>query len=69
MERFWRTLRGGMLDHLGTASSLHDVQVRLLAFVDKHYHVAPHASLMGKSPAQVYETAPRDERPVTEADL
>lgn len=69
MERFWRTLRGGMLDHMGTASSLHDVQVRLLAFVDKHYHVASHASLMGKSPAQVYETAPRQERPASEADL
>lgn len=55
MERFWRTLREGCLDHLGALASLHDVQVRLLAFVDQHYHAAPHASLMGKSPAQVYE--------------
>lgn len=69
MERFWRTLRDGVLDHIGTPTSLHDVQVRLLAFLAKHYHVAPHASLMGKSPGEVYETARRDVRPVTEAEL
>jgi len=57
MERFWRTLRMGCLDHLGQVSSLHDVQVRLLAFVDQHYHAASHASLFGKSPARVYEQA------------
>lgn len=62
MERFWRTLREGCLDHLGAQASLHDVQVRLLAFVDQHYHLAPHASLMGKSPAQVYE-AGRSQEP------
>jgi len=55
MERFWRTLREGCLDHLGPMTSLHDVQVRLLAYVDQRYHVAPHASLMGQSPLAVYE--------------
>lgn len=69
MERFWRTLREGCLDHIGTPGSLHDVQVRLLAFLAKHYHVAPHASLMGKSPSEVYETAPRYDERVTEAEL
>lgn len=69
MERFWRTLREGCLDHLGTAGSLHDVQVRLLAFLDKHYHVAPHASLMGKSPGEVYESAPRYDEKVDEVAL
>jgi putative transposase len=69
MERFWRTLREGCIDHLGTAGSVHDVQVRLLAFVTKHYHVAPHASLMGKSPGEVYETAPRYDEPVDDAAL
>jgi hypothetical protein len=59
MERFWRTLPEGCLDHIGTPRNLHDVQVRLLAFLSKHYQVAPHAALMGKSPAEVYETAPR----------
>ena len=54
MERFWRTLRQGCLDFLGQSASLHDVNVRLLAFVDQHYHKAPHGALLGKSPAQVY---------------
>jgi len=57
MERFWGTLRQGCLNHMGSLSSLHDVQVRLLSFLDKHYHISPHASLMGKSPTQVYESA------------
>jgi putative transposase len=69
MERFWRTLREGCLDHIGTQASLHDVQVRLLAFLAKHYHVAPHASLMGKCPAEVYETAPHYDESVSEAAL
>jgi putative transposase len=69
MERFWRTLRQGCLDHLGTPGSLHDVQVRLLAFVAKHYHVASHASLMGKSPSEVYESAPRYDEPIDDAQL
>jgi putative transposase len=70
MERFWRTLREGCLDHLGTMSSLHDVQVRLIAFIDRHYHCAPHASLMGKSPAAVYELHREHEaRDLSEVEL
>jgi transposase InsO family protein len=59
MERFWRTLREGCLDFLGEVASLHDINVRLLAFLDEHYHRAPHASLMGRSPQLVYESAER----------
>lgn len=62
MERFWRTLREGCLDHLGELASYHDVQVRLLAFLSRHYHKAAHSSLMGRSPADAYETG----RPATE---
>ena len=69
MERFWRTLREGCLDHIGTPGSLHDVQVRLLAFLAKHYHVASHASLMGRCPSEVYESAPRYEESVSESEL
>jgi transposase InsO family protein len=70
MERFWRTLREGCLNHLGEMSSLHDVQVRMLAFLDQHYHAAPHASLMGKTPAQVYEqAAPETPSELTEPRL
>jgi transposase InsO family protein len=69
MERFWRTLREGCLDHIGTPGSLHDVQVRLLAFLGKHYHIAPHASLMGKCPSEIYESSPRHHDRVEEAEL
>lgn len=69
MERSWRTLREGCLDHLGSVATLHDVNVRLWAWLDQHYHHAPHGGLLGRSPAQVYQ--PEDdpvERP-TEAQL
>jgi putative transposase len=70
MERFWRTLREGCLDHISPSSTLHDVQVRLLAFLDTHYHVRGHGSLMGKSPQEVYETGRCQEpSPVTESYL
>jgi hypothetical protein len=69
MERFWRTLREGCLDFLGQLSSLHEVNVRLWAFLDQHYHVAPHASLLGRSPATVYETSDRPADPIDETLL
>jgi putative transposase len=58
MERFWRTLREGCLDFFGPVTSLHDVNVRLWAFLDAHYHVATHASLWAKSPKEVFEATP-----------
>jgi len=54
MERFWRTLREGSLDHLGRLENLHDLNVRLRAFLDQHYHHAPHAGLMGRAPKKVF---------------
>jgi hypothetical protein len=62
MERFWRTLRDGCLRHLGQLASLHDVQVRLHAFLDQHYHVAPHAGLLGRSPASVWDPTESDRK-------
>jgi transposase InsO family protein len=56
MERFWRTLREGCLDVLGPVKSLHDVNVRLWAFLDAHYHQNAHASLLGQTPAAVFST-------------
>jgi transposase InsO family protein len=69
MERFWRTLREGCLDHLPPMTSLHDVEVRLLAFLDRHYHLAPHASLMGRSPGAVFTAAKRPADSLDEAKL
>ena len=57
MERFWRTLREGCLDHLGPVAALVDVNARLQAFVREHYHQAAHAALMGKSPQAVWDAA------------
>ncbi|MGE5185514.1 MAG: DDE-type integrase/transposase/recombinase [Acidobacteriota bacterium] len=67
MERFWRTLRAGCLDHLGTMTSLHDVQARLVAFLDEHYHCAPHGGLFGKTPTEAWASATT--RPVDEPTL
>ena len=57
MERFWGTLRRGCMDFLGEVGSLHDINVRLLSFVDQRYHNAPHGGLLGKTPKRVYEAA------------
>jgi putative transposase len=72
MERFWRTLRERCLDFAGSLGSLHDLNVRLGAFLDEHYHRAPHAALMGKTPADVFASMPRpaddfDEKRLIEA--
>ena len=54
MERFWRTLREQCLDLTGSLGSLHDLNARLLAWVDERYHVTPHGALVGKTPLQSY---------------
>jgi putative transposase len=54
MERFWRTMRQGCMDHMGAQPSLHAVGVRLTAFVAERYHKAAHAGLVGRSPAKVW---------------
>jgi transposase InsO family protein len=69
MERFWRTLRERCLDFTGSCGSLHDLNVRLCAFLDEHYHRAPHAALMGKSPADVFAATPRPADGFDEARL
>ncbi len=69
MERFWRTLREGCVDFLPSDASLHDVNVRLWAFVDQHYHRAPHAGLMGKTPLSAYEGESRPLRVPKEQKL
>ena len=60
MERFWRTLRQRCTDHLPAGATLHDVNAALLAFLDADYHVRPHASLMGETPARRFGAGVRD---------
>lgn len=69
MERFWRTFRQRCLDFTGALSSLHDLNVRLYAFLDEHYHRSPHAGLMGKTPEAVFSAAPRHPDGFDEAKL
>jgi putative transposase len=69
MERFWRTLREGCLDYLGEVTSLHEVNVRLWAWLDQHYHLSPHAALLGRSPQAVFRSAPQQPLEVDEARL
>jgi len=69
MERFWRTLREGCLDHLGACNTLHHVQVRLLAFIGQHYHAAPHSGLVGRCPADVYANDGEPMEPLQDEEL
>jgi hypothetical protein len=69
MERFWRTLRQGCLDHLGQVSSLEEVNQRLRTFLENHYHALPHAGLMGRTPLSVYAPSARTPNHVDEAKL
>ena len=55
MERYWRTLREGCVDYIRKPESLHDINVRLWAFVGQHYHRAPHGGLLGRSPTSVWD--------------
>ena len=57
MERLWRTMREQCLDFIGASASLHDVTVRLHAWLDEHYHRTPHAGLMGQTPERVWTLA------------
>jgi putative transposase len=69
IERFWRSLRQGCLDFLGTMASLDDVNLRLRAFLEEHYHVAPHGGLLGRTPAAVYAEGKDDRVRPSEAEL
>jgi putative transposase len=69
MERFWLTMRRQVLDYCAGLSSLHEVQVRLFAWLDTHYHPAPHAGIMGAAPLGVYLPEAREIERVDESVL
>lgn len=69
MERFWLTMRGQVLNFCEGLQSLHDVQVRIHTWLDTHYHRAPHAGLMGKTPHGVYAPEGREIEMVDEEIL
>jgi len=57
IERYWRTLRGQVLDRLDMkkVETLDDLNLRLWAWVEGEYNKRSHSSLSGKSPLQVWE--------------
>lgn len=67
MERFWRTLREGLVDYLDPTLPLEEIQRRLDAFLERHYHQQPHGSLFGRTPERAWEN--RQLTPVTEEQL
>jgi putative transposase len=69
MERFWRTLREGCLDHLGDVGSLDDINQRLAVFLERYYQSEPHAGLLGRAPISVYAPSTRVPNHVGEAQL
>ena len=58
MDRFWRTLREQCLVFCKDLGSLYELNVRILAWLDEHYHKAPHGGLIGKTPGEVFAAAP-----------
>ncbi len=57
IERLWRTLRAHVLDRLDLdrVTTLDDLNLRLMTWVDAQYNVRPHAGLSGRTPLSVWE--------------
>ncbi|MBK8941009.1 MAG: transposase [Polyangiaceae bacterium] len=60
MERFWRTLREGLLDHCTGEMTLDMLNERLAAFLER-YHDTPHAGLFGRTPRSVFRAHVRND--------
>jgi len=54
MERFWRRMREEALSHIGQVASLADVEQKLRAWLVRYYQDAPHAGILGRTPATVF---------------
>jgi transposase InsO family protein len=57
IERFWRTLRGHVLDRLDPEAvrTIDDLNLRLMAWVNGEYNLRPHSGLGGRTPLEVFE--------------
>jgi transposase InsO family protein len=57
IERFWRSLRGHVLDRLDleTVRTIDELNLRLMAWVNGEYNVRPHSGLGGRAPLDVFE--------------
>jgi hypothetical protein len=68
IERFWRTLRGHVLDRLApdAVQTLDDLNLRLMSWVNGEYNVRPHSGLSGRTPLEVFEEEADDIRFVSD---
>ena len=69
MERFWLTMRGQVLQFCEGLKSLKEVEDRLHAWLEKSYHKTPHAGLLGRTPASVYNPRAREIERIDESAL
>jgi hypothetical protein len=68
IERFWRSLRGHVIDRLDlqNVTSIDELNLRIWSYVEAEYHCRPHASLSCKTPMEVWESGAEDIRWVTD---
>lgn len=69
MERFWRTMREQCLNFITEKATVHDIQVRLNAWLDEDYHKEPHEGLMGATPISVWGSKDRRMKQVSHEKL
>jgi putative transposase len=67
MERFWRRMREEALSHIGQVASLAEVELKLRDWLARYYQRAPHAGILGRTPAARY--AEGEKARVTEDEL
>jgi putative transposase len=68
IERFWRSLRGHVIDRLDPqiVSTIDELNLRLWSYVEAEYHHRPHSSLSGKTPLEAWESGADDIRWVSD---
>ena len=67
MERFWRRMREEALSHMGEIASLSEVEDKLRDWLARYYQCAPHAGILGRTPATCF--AEGEKVRVTEDEL
>jgi transposase InsO family protein len=69
IERFWRTLRGHVLDRLvpDAVQTIDELNLRLMAWVNGEYNIRPHSGLGGRTPLDVFEEDAGEIRFVTDS--
>lgn len=71
IERFWRSLRGHVVDRLNLkeVATIDELNLRLWSYVESEYHNRPHSSLSGQTPLEAWQSDSDDIRWVTDHSL